>query len=111
MGLTLLAYSTYCFCVFLQQKGFKPLFTQNDIIQVQTIFDSQVHATNMRVVLTTDPLSSSRLLSPPMVSPTSSPPFDSPNSSPDRSPPPPPIHPHMVSQGIHNIGYSTDCCY
>ena len=79
----------------MQQKGFKPLCSQGDIDQVARLHDSQLHATNMRVVLNTEGPSSARALSPPSLSPTSSPPFDSPSSSPSSSPPP--VHPQLVS--------------
>lgn len=74
----------------MQQKGFKPLCSQGDIDQVARLHDSQLHATNMRVVLNTDGPSSAQALSP-----TSSPPFDTPSSSPNSSPPP--VHPQLVS--------------
>lgn len=77
----------------MQQKGFKQLCSQGDIDQVANLHDSQLHATNMKVVLSTDGPSSSQAL--PLVSPTSSPPFDSTSSSPSQSPLP--VHPQLVS--------------
>lgn len=78
-------------CLTLQHKGFKQLCSQSDIDQVATLHDSQLHATNMKVVLSTDG-PSSHPLSPPLVSPAASPP---PSSSPTHSPLP--IHPQQVS--------------
>lgn len=77
------------------------MYTQGDIDHVEGLHDSQLLATNMRIVLNTDGPTTSRLLSPPLLSPTSTPPFDSPNSSPTQSPLP--SHSRVVSTALYII--------
>lgn len=65
---------------YVQIKGLQPLTTQLEVECAQDVFDSQPHATSMRVVLTLDTPSPPHDQTPPSFSPASSPPPPSPGS-------------------------------
>ena len=83
-----------CVCVYIQQKGLKPLATQLDLDLVLSAHDALPHPpASLKIVLLYEAPSPVPPLSPPHLSPTASPtPLDSPPS-------PPPSH-HTVSHTL-----------